>query len=339
MSTNKIVRSICFYTASPSSDITTRLEEVEALLTEAGFVIQTKRLCAPTLSMRELGRLYDDPSLFLSVGSLTLSSAVEQLDAFYTAPNLNFNIDLTDVTVSLAYVELLFDVIKKNASKTFNFTYVFNNGAGTPYFPSASYLRDGFSIGLQSTDLSEGCHSIEEWLGKVKAVWMEIDHLFAHRQDFLGIDSSIAPLFEGKSSFVQFLYDLGLDFSHTVTTDTHLNITRFIKTENPRPIGLCGFMLPCLEDFELAREYEKGNFTIERNVFLSLHSGLGVDSYPIGVDEKLERVLEILLLLQGLSSKYKKPLSCRLISDGKARVGDMTDFQNQYLKDVVVKPL
>ena len=37
----------------------------------------------------------------------------------------------------------------------------------------------------------------------------------------------------------------------------------------------------------------KVSFSIERNLFLSLHSGLGIDTYPIGIDEQPERVLEI----------------------------------------------
>jgi hypothetical protein len=98
-------------------------------------------------------------------------------------------------------------------------------------------------------------------------------------------------------------------------------------------------MLPCLEDFELAAEYDKGNFSIERNIFLSLHSGLGIDTYPIGVDEKPERVLEILKLLQSLSNKYKKPLSARFVSDGKTKIDEKSDFQNQYLTDCTIRPL
>lgn len=98
-------------------------------------------------------------------------------------------------------------------------------------------------------------------------------------------------------------------------------------------------MFPCLEDFELAAEYEQSNFTIERNAFLSLHSGLGIDSYPIGVDERPERIAEVLKLIQGLSDKFRKPLSARFVSDGKANIGQLTHFENPYLKDVVVRPL
>jgi uncharacterized protein (UPF0210 family) len=98
-------------------------------------------------------------------------------------------------------------------------------------------------------------------------------------------------------------------------------------------------MFPCLEDFELALEYEQGDFSIERNLFLSLHSGLGIDTYPIGIDESPEKVLNVLKLTQALSNKYKKPLSIRFVSDGKAKIGDRTDFKNQYLKDVKVKAI
>ena len=98
-------------------------------------------------------------------------------------------------------------------------------------------------------------------------------------------------------------------------------------------------MLPCLEDFELADEYEKGNFSIERNIFLSLQSGLGIDTYPIGIDESPKRVLNILKTIQSLSNKYDKPLSVRFVSDGKAKIGNRTSFKNKYLKDVIIRKL
>ena len=94
-----------------------------------------------------------------------------------------------------------------------------------------------------------------------------------------------------------------------------------------------------MEDFELADEYTAGNFSIERNMFLAMHCGLGVDTYPIGVDAAPERIQEVLMLLQGLSAKYGKPLLARFVSDGRAKTGELTDFGNPYLQDVVVRRL
>ena len=170
-------------------------------------------------------------------------------------------------------------------------------------------------------------------------MWQEIFKLFKNEDDFLGIDSSIAPAFSGKGSLVNFIKRLGYEFNKSITTDIYIKITNFIKINNPKPIGLCGLMLPCLEDFELADEYEKGNFPIERNLFLSLQSGLGIDTYPVGINQNQERLLEVVKLTQKLSNKHNKSLSIRFVSDGKTKIGQQTDFRNEYLKDVVVREL
>lgn len=340
MTTNKIIRTICYFTQSPSPETLQLLDKIAEPLVQKGYEIQTKRICSPAVEkVRELDSKFTDNFHCFGIGTQSPQEILNQFDNLYKTKDISFNVDLSQKQIEESDGELLFTIIKNGAAKTFNFTYVFNNQPQTPFFPSASYEKEGFSIGLQPTNLAEGCKSLDEWLEKMKNAWNEIYEINGQNPDFLGIDSSIAPLFEGKSSFINFVKKLGLDFSQSTTTNIFLTITNFLKTENPKPVGLCGLMFPCLEDFELADEYEKGNFSIERNLYLSLHSGLGIDTYPIGVDEKQGRVLEILSLVQGLSNKYKKPLSVRLVSDGKAKIGEKTDFKNQFLKDVVVRAL
>lgn len=339
MISNKVVRTICYFADNPGEEIVVRINKIASRLIENNYIIQTKRLCSLTKDCQNLENKISDKSILLSVGTLPFGEIEDQLEKFYLTENLSFNIDLSSGPINKSHIEILFDIIKNKPEKSFNFTYVFNNAYSSPYFPSANYRSNGFSIGFQPTDLSENCLSLEEWLGILKKTWLKINDLFKKDSDFLGIDSSIAPLFEGKSSLINFVKRLGLSFSHSITTDFYLKITEFIKQHNPKPIGLCGLMFPCLEDFELAQEYEKGNFSIERNVFLSLHCGLGIDTYPIGINESQTRALEILRLLQGLSNRYKKSLSARFVSDGKAKTGEKTDFQNQYLKDVIVRKL
>ena len=130
-----------------------------------------------------------------------------------------------------------------------------------------------------------------------------------------------------------------MSFDESCLTDVYLAITDYVNMHNPRPVGLCGLMFPCLEDFELAVEYEAGRFSIDRNLYLSLHCGLGIDTYPIGMDENPQTVLHILRLLQRLSKRYDKTLSARFVSDGQAKIGDRTHFGNPYLKDVTIRPL
>jgi hypothetical protein len=338
MVNNKIVRSVCYFTDTLHASIIERIANIALKLEGRGYEIQTRRICSNGFTAKEIDSAFNDPTLYLSVGRLSRKSAHHQINDFLNAENVAFNLNLSS-SVLPEDTDFLFRIIKEQPAKTFNFTYTFHNAPSSPYFPSAAYKENGFAIGLQPTDLSENCESIDEWLQKMKVVWNEINELFQPESDFLGIDSSIAPLFTGKSSLIYFIKKIYNSFSQTVTQDIYLQITDFIKRHNPKPIGLCGVMFPCLEDFELADEYDRGNFSIERNIYLSLHSGLGIDTYPIGIDESPTRVFEILRLLQGLSRKYGKPLSARFISDGAAKIGEKTELKNHYLKDVVVRPL
>lgn len=335
----KVIRSVCLFSKNPCLQDENRLLTIENLLKDKGYSVQTKRICSPVGSFSEMSNSISDKSIMLSLGSLDFDSADKKLEDFLRVGNIHFNLDLSNEKIDLKHVEILFKIIKENPPSTFSFTYSFNNPVSSPYFPSAKFEKEGFSIGLQVTDLAKDCNSLEEWFENMRFCWNEINSIFESRDDFLGIDSSVAPLFEKDSSLIYFIKRIFDSFNYSVLTDTYLRITEFIKKENPRPVGLCGLMFPCLEDFELANEYSSGNFSVERNIFLSLHSGLGIDTYPIGVDEDKDRVVNILEVVQGLSRKYSKPLSVRFVSDGKAKVGEKTDFQNQYLKDVVVRKL
>jgi len=335
----KIIRTICYFQKDPNEQVFQKLGELENLFKQDGFEVQTKRICSPNTDlMVDLSKKHSGKGYVFGMGTVEETIIQEKIDQILDA-DVHFNLDLTNKPINMNHIEIIFNIIKINPSRTFNFAYEFNNPSSSPFFPSANYEKEGFSIGFQSTDLSENCKTLEEWLLKMKDICVQsINRLYTY-QDFLGIDSSIAPIFSGKSSFINFINKISGTFEKSATTDVYTQITKFIKKENPKPIGLCGLMFPCLEDFELSEEYEKGNFSIERNIYLSLHSGVGIDTYPIGVNEKAERVLEILKLLQSLSNKFKKPLSARLVSDGKAKIGERTDFKNQYLKDVFIRPL
>lgn len=335
---DKIVRSICYFTEELGSHTEEELDKIENVLTSNGFEVQTKRICAPNKGFKQLKQQIENDELFLSVG--TKDSLTEEVKKdFFSAEDVAFNLDLTEKVIEMRHVDFLFEMNEKSPESTFSFCFAFNNPSSSPYHPPAEYEEEGFSIGLQPTNLSKDCESMDEWLGNMKQVWDEINQLFEDREDFLGIDSSIAPFMEDEGSLVNFIKRLGMSFNESVVTDTYMRITEFIEEENPNPAGLCGLMLPCLEDLELAEEYEKGNFSIERNIYLSLHSGLGIDTYPIGVDEDREKVLEILETVQKLSNKHDKPLSIRFVSDGKSKIGDKTQFDSQYMGDVKVRSL
>lgn len=335
----KIIRTICIFTNEITNQEIEKLEKISRFLKDNNFLIQTKRICLSRYNTQINDKELSDKGILLGLGEQTFKGLKSNFADFLESENKAISLDLTNENITTEHVDILFKIIENKPDNTFRFTYGFNLPVSSPYFPSAKFGGKGFAVGLQPTDLSENCKSVAEWLEKMKTAWEEIDLLLKPIDGYLGIDSSIAPLFQNSSSLVNFVKRLGLDFNHSATTDIYTTISKFIKENNPKSIGLCGLMFPCLEDFELAEEYEKGNFSIERNVFLSLHSGLGIDTYPIAVNQDKDRVVEILKLVQQLSNKYKKPLSARFVSDGKAKIGEKTDFNNQYLKDVIVREL
>lgn len=335
----KIIRTISQFRRSVDDIDVQLLSNKKQQFIDNGFEVQTLRISAPKAKPSALSAKATDQINFMGVGSIAIDEWDKIKDDFIATTHCTLNIDATRDHIDERHSNILFELIQKNPSKTFNFTFVFHNKRSSPFFPSASYEQDGYAIGLQHTNLAENCTSLKEWFNNTKRVWAEVMDMCKDDSDFLGIDSSIAPLYNNAGSLVRFMHKLGYSLEQAATSTLFLDMTKFIQTENPKPVGLCGLMLPCLEDFLLANEYEAGNFSIERNLFLSLHCGLGIDTYPFGINEKPERIQDILRIVQRLSDKYKKPLSARFVSDGVASIGQKTDFHNHYLKDVIVRPL
>jgi hypothetical protein len=339
VSSNKIIRTLCQFTAAPDLEVVDALAERTDRLREAGYEVQTNRVCGRHDDIAALDGLLGRKGLALSVGRLSLAAARRRFDEFIAAENVSFNVELADEEVRPEHVDLLLDIIATRAEHTFRFGYTFNNATSSPFMPSAVHERDGFAVGLQSTDLAGDATSLDEWLAAMAACWQEIDTMFADEPGYLGIDGSVAPMGTGRGSLVDFVRRQYTSFSDAVTSTYFLTVTDFLKRHNPRPVGLNGLMFPCLEDTELAAEYDNGRFSVERNTFLSLHCGLGLDTYPLGVDERPARILEVLRLVRALSNRYRKPLSVRFVSDGKTRIGERSDFRSPYLTDVTIRAL
>lgn len=338
---DKIIRSICiFSTIEQAKYAEKKLLYLQSVLQACNFEIQTLRICFENATVKDLEYCFEHNKPYLyALGSLNRIQANTVLPAFLeTKWPVSFNYELQDA-IQMQDVMMLFKIIQEAAHKTFNFCFSFNPAVNSPFFPSASFSHKGFALGLQSTNLSADCGNTNAWLKNMQDVWDELMSLFEQDKDFLGIDSSVAPLYNDNGSFVHVVKRFEGPLENACCSNFFTSISSFIKTKNPKPVGLNGLMFPCLEDFELAACYEQGQFSIERNLFLSMHSGLGIDTYPIGLDESPQKVLDILSLMQALSNKYNKPLSARFVSDGIAKIGNMTNFKNPYLKDVCIRRL
>lgn len=335
----KIIRSICYFTARPGQQALARLDALAARFSKAGYEVQTLRLACPdaAYSVEELQALCKGrEDVLLSVGHLQPEEYRANEAAFLRSPNIFFHRRI-DEGFAPSDWPMLQGWWRDAPLKSFHFAFNANCPLSSPFFPSARYEREGFSIGLQSTNLALGAGSFGLWLQRMRQVWEELAELLAKEEDALGIDSSVAPLGSGAGSLLYWLQQWFGPWPSMSLRPELVELTNFLKTENPWPVGLCGLMLPCLEDFELAKAYEQGQFSLERNLYLSLHSGLGIDTYPAPLDSSQEELSRLGNLLLALAKKHKKCLSMRLISDGKAKRGMQSDFQNKYLQDVQVR--
>lgn len=332
-----IVRSVCLAVRELTPESMARLDHLVGLLEASDMTVQTRRVLSPGPIAR-FRDVFTAHETYFSIGQVSLAGLADQWDDFLLDDRVSCFIDLTESPPTMEHVDMLFRLIKHSPGKTFHLSFSTNTPAGSPFFPTARFELEGFSVGLQAANLA-GRGSIQEWRQRMINVWAGVENCFSSYGDYLGIDSSMTSLGSGEGSLVHHATRFQNSFQRSWLTSFYVDLTEFLSTRNPRPTGLCGLMLPCLEDFELAREYEAGNFEVADNLYLSMHSGLGIDTYPIGVDEDPHTILDILQLSRALSLKHQKCISVRFISDGRARIGDRTHFQNKYLKDVLVRPL
>ena len=71
---NKIIRSICYFSKSPENKYIEILKRIAKKLEKQNYQIQTLRACTPTLDLFHLIEGLD-PSILYSIGTITLESA------------------------------------------------------------------------------------------------------------------------------------------------------------------------------------------------------------------------------------------------------------------------
>lgn len=125
------------------------LDRIGAIFTKVGFEIQTKRVCSPDVrKILEMDKQYANESYIFGLGSLEREKVLKIIPELGKTIDTSFNYNLTRQDISLIDVNVLFRIIKRIPSKTFSFAYTFNVPASSPFFPSGTYGKEGFAIGL-----------------------------------------------------------------------------------------------------------------------------------------------------------------------------------------------
>jgi uncharacterized protein (UPF0210 family) len=227
-----------------------------------------------------------------------------------------------------------------------------NVEAWTPFFPAA-YHGGGsprIALAIEGADLAVAAtrgagtlgdaraaliHAIESHAEKLEAV---VRKVLEHSDvTFQGIDFTLAPYPDDTRSIGVALEQLGLPafggagslVAAAFLTDA-LGRARFART------GLCGLMLPVLEDSRLARRAAEDALHVSDLLMCSAVCGTGLDTIPLPGDVSQGKLAAVLMDIGALALRLDKQLTARLMPLPGKHAGDPVSFDFDYFANSCV---
>ncbi|GBG25409.1 Hypothetical Protein FCC1311_016272 [Hondaea fermentalgiana] len=293
------------------------------------------------------------------------ASAVQNKD---DAPDFGRALQLADVTKQVA-------LLGEDGQGSFRFCVSSEVPAGTPFFPAshfaANYENVCFAIGLETSSVLvqawEVAASAEE--DEIAAVHAKCQFELTTRMadllrplgeacatlanhegaTFFGIDASMNPSLSDPGighAFGTVLKRIGKEspgsalFGSTGTLSLCFLLTKSIRDAGKAAgVTLCGYsglMLPQMEDKGIAAAAAAGAFTVQDLLLFSSVCGVGIDTVPIPGETSREKLALLFMDMWALSTKWSKPLSCRVLPVAGKKAGEETNTSNPFLCNSVV---
>src|ERR1700687_2720250 len=223
----------------------------------------------------------------------------------------------------------------------------------TPFYPGSYHTGFGhqFAIALQSAnvvaaafqgapDLVTAKQRLTDSLGdaafaiETQAQRVDRDTGWA----YVGMDLSPAPLRDVSiGAALENLTAQPVGSSGTLTAAA--TVTSAIKEIKVKQTGYSGLMLPILEDSRLAQRWSEGNISLDALLSYSAVCGTGLDTVPLPGDVSEERLDLIIGDMATPAFKGCNPISARLLPVVGKSPGDMTEFNDPFLVNVILQPL
>ena len=233
------------------------------------------------------------------------------------------------------------------------------NGAFFPFTHHSG--ENGFSIALELVPLYIGVirdnpnKPIEEIriaiLETILPVLKQIDEISRKIEEttgmvYCGIDASLAPHPEHQDNSVAYLVELlgverfgssGTVFITSFLTDI---IESLVKRSGIRSTGFNGVMYSILEDTRLGMvSSEPGNLSIDSLLAFSTICGCGIDMVPLPGDISTEEIASIMLDIAAVAVRLNKPLGIRLLPIPGKAVGEITEFDHDFLHNTRIQQI
>jgi uncharacterized protein len=236
----------------------------------------------------------------------------------------------------------------------FNFTATAMLKPYAPFYPGAYFTDEDkrFSIGFQGASIVQEVFarthgnfdaSVAE-LTKQLTVHAKVAESIGYKVaassgwTFMGVDPTPAPLGDVSIGAAIETYT-GARFGSSGTMTAALVITTAVKAVPVKQIGYAGLMVPVMEDKRLAQRWAEDAYNTDALLAYSAVCGTGLDTVPYPGDITEEQMVRIYGDVASLAWKWKKPLSARLQPVQGKKVGDRTEFEDEYLFNTTLHAL
>jgi uncharacterized protein len=223
-----------------------------------------------------------------------------------------------------------------------------------PFYPASYHTSGGgkFAVGLESANvvlrvLSETKGEPQQAAAKLSSELTRyareaegIAQDFAKQSgwEYVGLDPTPAPLGDVSIGAAIEAY-AGHPLGSSGTLSTAFLITTAVRSVQVKQVGYVGLMLPVLEDMTLAKRWSEGRLSIDSLLSYSSVCATGLDVVPLPGDVTEEQIARILGDVAALASKWKKPLTARLLPARGKVVGDISEFEDPYLTNAKIQAL
>nr|HRI48262.1 DUF711 family protein [Ignavibacteriaceae bacterium] len=272
---------------------------------------------------------------------------------------VNFIVCQEGKLVPIAVKEISSSIIKIsrlsfNGFDNFRVGVSLNPGANTPFFPfSVPSKSEGFSIALEITkgitELLENSinqdfytrlerikNVVGEFLQKIDTISNNISN--SHNIEYFGLDASLAPYPDNKTSVVDILLLLGLQefgsngtlFFTSILTDLIKEIISFNKIKF---VGFNGVMYSLLEDNLMCDANNKKLFSIDSLLAYSTVCGCGIDMIPVPGNILDEELASVIFDVAAVSSKLNKSLGVRILPIPGGEENEYTKFDMDFISN------
>jgi uncharacterized protein len=223
-----------------------------------------------------------------------------------------------------------------------------------PFYPASYHTGGGgkFAVGLESANVAlrvlsetkggprQAAEKLSSELSRYAREAEGIAEVFAKQfgWEYMGLDPTPAPDGDVSIGAAMETYT-GNPVGSSGTLSAAFLITTAVRAVQVKQVGYAGLMLPVLEDETLAKRWSEGRLSIDSLLSYSSVCATGLDTVPLPGDVTEEQIARILGDVAALASKWKKPLTARLLPARGKVAGDTSDFDDPHLSNAKIQPL